>query len=425
MKKLWIVAALFAALTAPLYGAAFGLGTSLVGSSTEFYQRPAAGGVFLEAEAAGTRAISPDPGGKHVIPLGMSLCLNVPHAEAWLVRLDAGRTVREVITATTSGVLVWAAEDVRSYYERLRLEPGGMLPLVVVMRVIDARRRAESFRLLGFIPTGITAVSWSDENRPSTLAVSFDNWCGWKPGQPWREPAPRFWLDRLTWNRSSEVSDLVPTGQQAGTENWSAKWASQLGPGNSLLAKVRFEDGNGQGVDPRGQVGLFFLTKAERQVPFSLPGSLCELIRLPRDWHALPESLRVTIADLGLQPWLLVWTGDPRAATFVVPLALRQAVAASFPLQPGLRRLLIVGADGFEAMNGLALSFGTDDAGQDVRVLVPTGQGGAKLPKLWLDVRGFPAGELQEGVEPTPIAPAVKEDKEPLPKPAPDPERLD
>lgn len=399
MKKLWMVAMLIVTLTAPLYGAgAFGIGFPLFGVETEMYQRPAAGGAFLEAYAGGFTAVASDPNGKNVIPFGMSVGINVPHAKAWLVRVDAGRVVREIIATTDDGRLIWSAEAIRSWFDQTKLNPSSQMPLVIVCEVVDARRNVRHHALLGFLPRpfGWDTVKWENEKRPTTLAVQFDNWCGWRAGQPWREPPTRFWQDRITWNRATEVSDLVPTGQEAGTENWTSKWASQLGPGNSVLAKVSFEDGQGRGVDPRGQIGLFFLVKRDRTIPSSLPGSLCELVRLPREWHALPDRLRSLIKDLDLQPWVLVWKGDPRAATFVVSLAIRQAVAASFPDDPGLRRLLIVGADGFEGQNGLPLSFGTDDAGQDVRVLVPTGQGGANLPRLWLDLRGFPENELQE-----------------------------
>jgi hypothetical protein len=421
MKK-WIVAALVATLSAPLYGAsAFSIGAPLVGFRTETYYRPTPGGVFLSATAPGFTAVASDPNGKLVIPLGMNVEIRAPHSKLWLAEVDNGRALPEALASTTDGKIVWTKEAILNWLEAKRHDPGSLSSLVLIAEVLDKRKNQPILTIL--IWEVNVGGSWTSERQPSTFGIQFDNWCGWKPGQPWREPAARFWQDRVTWNRATEVSDLTPSGQEAGTENWTAKWANQLGPGNSVLAKVRFEDGSGKGVDPRGGFGLFFLTKAEKAVPFSLPGSLCELVRLPKDWHALPEGLRAAIADMGLQPWLLTWNGDRRAATFVIPLAIRQAVAESFPLQPGLRRLVIVGADGFEALNGLQMSFSTDHAGQDVRVLVPTGQGNGNLPRLWLDIRGFPVSEMNEGVEASPIAPAVRETEAPA-QPAPQPDEV-
>ncbi len=51
------------------------------------------------------------------------------------------------------------------------------------------------------------------------------------------------------------------------------------------------------------------------------------------------------------------------------------------------------------------------------------------MPRLWMDIRGFPTGEMSEDVEASPIAPAVRETTapaaKPVPKPAEAPERLE
>src|SRR5690606_36305388 len=108
-----------------------------------------------------------------------------------------------------------------------------------------------------------------------------------------------------------------------GFDNWVSKWANQLTPGNSVLARVRYRDGQGRSVRGPRTIGLLFFTRSSAILPAMLPGSLTSLHRLPADWHVLPTALRDMARDCELTPWLLLWHGSRFQATFVVPLEMR------------------------------------------------------------------------------------------------------
>lgn len=319
-----------------------------------------------------------DPAGRNAFPFGVDTAFRPAIAanglqfkRAWIVVVANGVVV-DILGAMngTPEILVTYRRWVE-FYQRIGQDPS-TLSVQLVVDVENAGRRETRLQVFIFV---FKSVSTYDVRKSAGINIIWDNWMGWMPGRDPIPPTPNvdFLRDRMLWNRATEVSDVLPAGQDAGFDNWVAKHANQLGPGNALMARVRYRNSRGEGVPGPRTIGLLFFTRKSYILPASLPGSLTTLHRLPSDWHVLPQGLRDVVRDCELTPWLLVWHGSRYQATFVITRDMRRAVKGTFPTQPGMRRAVIVGGSGMEGANGLPLAFSTEVTGEDVRVLVPRG----------------------------------------------------
>lgn len=232
----------------------------------------------------------------------------------------------------------------------------------------DTRRHEWKFRLV-FVFKGYNNVAMK---KNLTLVLNWDNWSGWKPGQPIPAlPSATFLRDRLTWNLGAEVSAIRPGGPEAGFDNLISKGINQSVAANSVFCRFVCEDGHGGLADGPGQIGVVFFTRKDASVPSAQPGAMQALVRLANT--TLPANLRQFAEANRLQAWQIVWRGSRSSGTLIVSLAVRQAIADAFPDRPGMRKVVLAGVAGWTDRDNLPLSYGTDSPGEDVRHLIPAG----------------------------------------------------